>query len=242
MKKWIICILAISVSTCMMGQVKKKPAAVAHATPAVTLKTVDDSISYAIGLSAATFFKQQNIKNVNTNLVSRAIQDIMKNTTPLLTEQQSNAVIMACVGKIQAEKEKENSAAAEGNKKLGEAFLADNKTKPGVVSLPSGLQYQVLTEGSGPKPSATDKIKCHYQGSLLDGTIFDSSIQRGEPLEITVNHVIAGWTEALQLMPVGSKWRLFIPANLAYGDRSPGPTIKPGSTLIFEVELLEIVK
>jgi FKBP-type peptidyl-prolyl cis-trans isomerase FklB len=131
---------------------------------------------------------------------------------------------------------------AAGNRKAGEAFLAENRKQPGVVSLPSGLQYQILKESTGVKPAATDKVKVHYTGTLLDGTVFDSSVQRGEPLEISVNGVIPGWIEALQLMPVGSKWKLFIPSHLAYGDNPAGPSIKPGSTLIFEVELLDIVK
>lgn len=240
----MVFIPAVAASMFIMAQVKrpavKKPGTAAVQQPA--LKTPEDSLSYAIGLSVANFFKQQNVKSVNTVLVSRAINDIMKNGNPILNEQQGNAIVMACVNKAQVEKNKQNLAVAEVNKKAGEAFLAENKTKTGVTALPSGLQYTVLKEGTGPKPTANDKVKCHYEGKLLDGTVFDSSIQRGEPIEIGVSGVIAGWTEALQLMPVGSKWRLFIPSNLAYGDQQAGPTIKPGSTLIFDVELLEIVK
>jgi FKBP-type peptidyl-prolyl cis-trans isomerase FklB len=131
---------------------------------------------------------------------------------------------------------------ASGNKKAGEVFLAANKTKPGVISTPSGLQYIVLKEGSGPKPGLTDKVKCHYHGTLIDGRVFDSSVDRGQPIELSVNGVIAGWTEALQLMSVGSKWKLFIPSNLAYGDQQAGALIAPGSTLIFDIELLDIIK
>ncbi len=127
-------------------------------------------------------------------------------------------------------------------KQAGEKFLEENKNKPGVITLQSGLQYQVLKEGTGPKPGPTEKVKCHYHGTLIDGTIFDSSVDRGQPATFAVNGVIKGWVEALQLMPVGSKWKLFIPANLAYGDRQAGAKILPGATLIFEVELLEIVK
>jgi FKBP-type peptidyl-prolyl cis-trans isomerase FklB len=137
--------------------------------------------------------------------------------------------------------QKEKAEKAGPNKKSGEAFLAENKTKPGVVTLPSGLQYMVLQEGTGPKPVATDKVRCHYQGTLIDGTIFDSSIKRGQPIDFAVTGVIRGWTEALQLMNVGSKWRLFIPSDLAYGDQGSG-AITPGSTLIFDVELIDIVK
>jgi len=121
-------------------------------------------------------------------------------------------------------------------------FLAANKNKPGVITLPSGLQYTVIKEGTGPKPAITDKIRCHYHGTLIDGTVFDSSVERGQPIELEVNHVIPGWTEALQLMAVGSKWKLFVPSNLAYGDQSPGQAIPAGSTLVFDVELLDIVK
>jgi FKBP-type peptidyl-prolyl cis-trans isomerase FklB len=242
MKKFVLFISALLFWFGVMAQTKKSTAPAHPPTEQPSLKSQEDSISYAIGLSVANFFRQQNVQHVNTSLVEKAINDIMKSSSPLLNEQQANAVIMACMNKAQAEKNKENAAAAEVNKKAGEVFLAENKTKTGVVVLPSGLQYQVLTEGNGPKPAATDKVKCHYQGTLLDGTIFDSSIQRGEPLQIEVGQVIPGWTEALQLMPVGSKWRLFIPSNLAYGDRQAGQLIKPGSTLIFEVELLEIVK
>ena len=132
--------------------------------------------------------------------------------------------------------------AAEASKKVGEEFLAANKAKEGVVTLPSGLQYKILTEGTGPKPAATDTVSCNYRGTLLDGKEFDSSYKRGQPLSIQVKGVIKGWTEALQLMPVGSKWQLFIPSDLAYGDRGADPRsgIGPGATLIFEVELLSI--
>jgi FKBP-type peptidyl-prolyl cis-trans isomerase FklB len=127
-------------------------------------------------------------------------------------------------------------------KKAGEAFLAENKKKPGVVTLPSGLQYTIMKKGDGPIPAAADTVRCHYHGTLIDGSVFDSSVERGQPAEFPVSGVIQGWVEALQLMPVGSKWKLFIPSNLAYGDNQMGPKIAPGSTLIFEVELLEIVK
>ena len=127
------------------------------------------------------------------------------------------------------------------NKKAGEEFLMINKHKAGVVELPSGLQYEILKKGDGPKPTAADKVKCHYHGTLIDGRVFDSSVQRGEPAVFGVSQVIPGWVEALQLMPVGSKWRLFIPSNLAYGEHGAG-SIEPNSTLVFDVELLEIVK
>jgi FKBP-type peptidyl-prolyl cis-trans isomerase FklB len=242
MKCISISILLLFISLQLLAQVKKNPVNARPAAPVQLMKSADDSVSYAIGLSVANFFKQQNVKNPNAFLVSKAIQDALKNTNPLLNEQQANAVVMSCMNKAQEERNKVNALAAETNKKAGAAWLEENKAKPGVVSLASGLQYQILKEGDGPKPAITDKVKCHYQGALIDGTIFESSIKRGEPVVFAVNGVIRGWTEALQLMPVGSKWKLFIPSDLGYGDQQASPIIKPGSTLIFEVELLEIEK
>ena len=190
---------------------------------------------YAIGLSVASFFKQQNITDINADMVARAINDVVHKDSLLMSDQVANAWML---GYMQRQKEEK----AAGNKKEGEAFLAANKQKPGVVTTASGLQYLVLKEGTGPKPALTDKVKCHYHGTLIDGRVFDSSVDRGQPIELNVNGVIPGWTEALQLMPVGSKWRLFIPSSLAYGDQQAGALIAPGSTLIFDIELLDIVK
>jgi FKBP-type peptidyl-prolyl cis-trans isomerase FklB len=231
---------SIMAQTPATAPVKKTvPAAGAHphakTTPAPTLKTTQDTLSYAIGLSVANFYKQQEITDINTALVLKAINDVNRKRTLLINEQQANACISGYMQKAKAAK-------ASGNKKIGEDFLAANKSKPGVVTLPSGLQYTVLKDGAGPKPALTDKVKCHYHGTLIDGRVFDSSVDRGQPVELNVNGVIPGWTEALQMMPVGSKWKLFVPSNLAYGDQQMGPLIAPGSTLIFEVELLDIVK
>lgn len=203
------------------------------AASAPVLKTFQDSLNYAIGLSLANFYKQQGVTNINGALVVRAVNDV-RNNKPLLDEQQAQTCIMSFVQRQQEEK----SAA---NKKLGLEFLAANAKKPGVVTLPSGLQYQIIKQGTGPKPALTDMVRVHYHGTLIDGKVFDSSIERGQPIELNVNGVIPGWTEALQMMPVGSKWKLFIPSNLAYGDRQAGQLIAPGSTLIFDVELLDIV-
>jgi FKBP-type peptidyl-prolyl cis-trans isomerase FklB len=239
--KIILSVLSLSVCWSAVAQVKKTtPAKPGNATakktaPVVALKTTEDSLSYAIGLSVANFYKQQNITQINTALVTRAINDMTKKGNLLMNEQQANSCIVGYMQKAKAEK-------ASGTKKAGEEFLAANKNKPGVITLPSGLQYVVLKEGTGPKPGATDKVKCHYHGTLIDGRVFDSSVDRGQPVELNVNGVIPGWTEALQLMSVGSKWKLFVPSNLAYGDQQPGPMIAPGSTLVFEVELLDIVK
>lgn len=217
---------------------KPKPKAPVKKTPAVVtpaMKTGLDSVSYAIGMSLASFYKEQGITGINTTMVTRALNDAMGGKTTLLTEEQMNMSISNYLQQLKKEK-------ATAARKAGEEFLAANKTKPGVVTLPSGLQYLVIKEGAGPKPALTDKVKCHYHGTLIDGTIFDSSVDRGQPIDFPVNGVIKGWVEALQLMPVGSKWKLFIPADLAYGDNQAGPKIAPGSTLIFDVELLDIVK
>jgi FKBP-type peptidyl-prolyl cis-trans isomerase FklB len=199
----------------------------------VAMKSSIDSFSYALGLSMANFYKQQGITDINNQMMLKAINDV-KNGKPALNEQQANACIM---GHMQAAR----SAKASGAKKAGQAFLAQNKTKAGVVTLPSGLQYQVLREGTGPKPTINDQVKCHYVGSFIDGQEFESSYKNNQPATFGVGGVIRGWTEALQLMPVGSKWKLFIPSDLGYGDADNGP-IAGGSTLVFEVELLEIVK
>jgi FKBP-type peptidyl-prolyl cis-trans isomerase len=159
----------------------------------------------------------------------------------LLTEEEARAALMQLQSEMQAKMQAKQTAEGEANKKEGDAFLAANKTKEGVVTLPSGLQYKILKEGSGPKPTPTDSVVCNYKGTLINGTEFDSSYKRGEPATFPVTGVIKGWTEALQLMPVGSKWQLFVPADLGYGPRgTPGGPIGPNSTLIFEVELMSI--
>jgi FKBP-type peptidyl-prolyl cis-trans isomerase FklB len=234
MKKIFMILVISMLSSGLFAQAKKKPVNHPVAAPA-PLKTLSDSLSYSIGLMVASFYKQQGITMINTLQVTDAIDAEMKNGTPLLDQQQAQQVLMAYVEKAKADK-------ASVAKKEGAAFLADNKTKPGVITTASGLQYMVLKEGTGAKPAATDKVSCNYEGKLLDGTVFDSSDKQGHPIEFTVSGVIRGWTEALQLMSVGSKWRLFIPSDLAYGDQQMGPDIKPGSTLIFDVELLAIVK
>jgi len=245
MKKVITGIAAVCMLSVVTAQSKtvKKPVAKASATP--VFKSQNDSLSYSIGMSLASFYKQQGITNINTVLLTRAINDINANK-PLLTEQQMTACVNNYLQKKQAEKMEEQRKTSgpiiEANHKAGEAFLAENKTKPGVVTTASGLQYQIIKEGTGPKPQPTDKVRCHYHGTLLDGTVFDSSVDRGQPVDFPVTGVIQGWVEALQLMPVGSKWKLFLPSSLAYGDNAAGPKIAPGSTLIFDVELLEIIK
>ena len=227
----ILALAGLSVS----AQQKPKPKPKAPVTPQPALKTSLDSLSYALGLSLASFYKEQGIKTVNTVLVSKAINDALKGGKTLLNEEEMNTSISSYLQKVKTEK----SAVA---KKAGQTFLAGNKSKTGVITLPSGMQYLVIKAGDGPKPTLNDTVRCHYTGTLIDGTVFDSSVERGEPAEFPVGGVIKGWVEALQLMPVGSKWKLFIPSELAYGDNQAGPTIAPGSTLVFDVELLEIVK
>ncbi len=231
----LFCVMALAGFSQPKPAVKKTTAPVKATTaPAPAMKNALDSFSYAIGLSIANFYKEQGVQDVNSNLVIKAINDATKGS-PMLNEAQLNECIVNYMQVVRREK-------ASGNIRAGEKFLAENKAREGVVELPSGLQYQVIQQGTGAKPGPQDKVKVHYQGSLLDGTIFDSSIQRGEPLVLGVNGVIPGWTEALQLMPEGSKWKLFIPSSLAYGDVDAGPSIKAGSTLIFEVELIEVMK
>jgi len=178
---------------------------------------------------------------VDPAVLVRGLRDALAGNKLLLTDDEAKAALTALQSEVRAKEEAKIKAAAVENKKTGDAFLAANKTKEGVVTLPSGLQYKVIKEGTGPKPAAEDTVLCHYRGTLVDNTEFDSSYKRGEPLKIPVGGVIKGWTEAIQLMPVGSKWQLFIPSDLAYGDRgAPGSPIGPNSTLVFEVELISI--
>lgn len=194
-----------------------------------------DKVSYALGLSIGNNFLNSGIKNLQVEDFVKGLTDVLNEKQPDITYDEAKEVINEFFIKLQKEK-------MEINKKAGEEFLHINKGRAGVVELPSGLQYQVLKQGNGAKPTATDKVKCHYHGTLINGTVFDSSVQRGQPAVFGVNQVIPGWVEALQLMPVGSKWRLFIPSNLAYGEHGAGEMIEPNSTLIFDVELLDIVK
>lgn len=194
-----------------------------------------DKVSYALGLSIGNNFQNSGIKELNAEDFLQGLKDVLNETKPAISYDEAKEVINEYFGKLQSEK-------LENNKKAGEEFLEINSHKAGVTELPSGLQYQILKQGSGATPLATDKVKCHYHGTLINGTVFDSSVQRGQPAVFGVSQVIPGWVEALQLMPVGSKWRLFIPSELAYGERGAGDAIEPNSTLIFDVELLDIVE
>jgi FKBP-type peptidyl-prolyl cis-trans isomerase FklB len=209
------------------------------ATKPLVLTTEKDKQSYAIGLNVGQSLHRDGIV-VDPRIVVRGLQDAMAGGKVLLTDDQIKTVMTDLKNQVRQEQEAKRQAALETNKKDGAAFLAANATKPGVVTLPSGLQYKILVAGTGPKPTADDRVVCNYRGMLLDNTEFDSSYKRGQPATFPVTGVIKGWTEALQLMPVGSKWQLFIPADLAYGERGQA-TIEPNATLVFEVELLSIV-
>ena len=193
-----------------------------------------DKISYALGLSIGNNFQNSGINNLQVEDFVKGLKDVLGGAEPEISYDEAKLVINDYFMNLQKER-------LELNKKAGEEFLNINKGKAGVVTLPSGLQYQVLKQGEGAKPAASDKVKCHYHGTLINGTVFDSSVQRGEPAVFGVSQVIPGWVEALQLMPVGSKWRLFIPSDLAYGEHGAGDAIEPNSALVFDVELLDIV-
>ena len=209
-------------------------------TPAaLTLSTPKDKLSYSIGMNIGKSLKRDNL-DVDTAILLRAIQDVLGGGNLLITDQEAQSILTNLQADLRKKQEQEMQQVAETNKKEGDAFLAANKTKGGVVALQSGLQYKILQEGTGPKPTAADTVTVNYRGTLINGTEFDSSYKRGQPASFPVGGIIKGWTEALLLMPVGSKWQLFIPADLAYGARQAGPTIGPNSTLVFEVELLSI--
>lgn len=226
---WIAGLALLSLSATAQKKAAPRKTAGTTVNP---LKNGTDSLSYALGVSVASFYKQQGIKNLNTTLLSKAISDVLGSKKPVLNEAQCNSVIMAYMHRADADK-------AKPNMEEGEKFLAQNKTRPGVKTTASGLQFEVLKEGSGALPKATDTVVVNYAGTLLNGTEFDNSYKRGEPIEFPLNGVIKGWTEGLQLMPVGSKYKFYIPYNLAYGLNGNGP-IPGGATLVFEVELLNI--
>ena len=194
-----------------------------------------------IGSGLGANLKKQSVE-VDSTLVSQGLKDAMSGAKTRLTQEEAQAVLKEVQTEVQKEQQAKMKEAADKNKTEGEAFLASNKSKDGVVTLPSGLQYKILTAGTGPKPTASDSVKCNYRGTLINGTEFDSSYKRGQPATFAVGQVIKAWTEALQLMPVGSKWQLFVPSSLAYGERGAGAEIGPNATLIFEVELLSIEK
>ncbi|MBN1398946.1 MAG: FKBP-type peptidyl-prolyl cis-trans isomerase [Bacteroidetes bacterium] len=202
-------------------------------------KTEKEKISYSIGVSIGRNMKIQEIE-LDQALFTQGIKDGLGTSKTLMSEKDIDSTMRALDQEMMAKMQEKQKIAGEKNAKEGEAFLEENRNKEGVITLPSGLQYKIIKAGDGPKPTKEQSVKCHYRGTLIDGTEFDSSYKRGEPAEFPLNGVIKGWTEALQLMPVGSKWQLFIPSNLAYGASGAGQTIGPNATLIFDVELLSI--
>lgn len=226
----ILCITSVNAQT--KKPVTKKPSSQVTKMPVTKLSSID-SLSYSIGVQVADFYKNQGIDKINTAMIKRAYDDVYSGKTLLINPEQCNSLIQTKMQegvamKANVEKDKSNK------------FLQENKKRPGVITLPSGLQYEIITKGTGAVPTANDTVKANYAGTLINGLEFDNSYKRGEPLEIPVNRVITGWTEALELMPVGSKWKLYIPSNLGYGDRGAGQ-IPGGAVLIFTLELLDIV-
>ena len=200
-----------------------------------------DKVSYALGSGIGRQLSQMGAANLNIDDFAQAIKDVMAGTGLQVDENEAHAIVQDFFRK---QEEKQRSVAAEKGKaakEKGENYLAENAKKEGVITLPSGLQYLVLKEGNGKSPKSTDQVKCHYEGMLVDGTLFDSSIQRGEPATFPLNQVIAGWTEGLQLMKEGAKYRFFIPYTLGYGERGAGSSIPPFAALIFDVELIEVL-
>jgi FKBP-type peptidyl-prolyl cis-trans isomerase FklB len=220
---------------------KKSTATGAAAATALTTKK--QKFSYALGMNIATGLganlKKQGVE-VDWSLVAQGLKDGASGAKTRLTEEEAKAVLNDMQTEVRKQQQDKLKEAGDKNKAEGDAFLAANKGKEGVKTLPSGLQYKVLKEGTGPKPTATDTVVCNYKGTLINGTEFDSSYKRGQPATFPVGGVIKGWTEALQLMPVGSKWQLFVPSSLAYAERGAGADIGPNATLIFEVELMSI--
>ena len=200
-----------------------------------------DKLSHALGIGIGSQLAGMGAKGLNIDDFAQAVKDVISGTPLKVNNAEAQSLVQAF---FQEQEGKQRAAAAEAGKvakAAGESFLAENAKKEGVVVLPSGLQYQVLKEGNGKKPSATDQVKCHYEGTLIDGTIFDSSYQRNEPATFGLNQVIAGWTEGVQLMSEGAKYRFFIPYNLAYGERGAGAQTPPFAALVFDVELLKVL-
>jgi FKBP-type peptidyl-prolyl cis-trans isomerase FklB len=227
----LLCVVSVAAVAGVGGKKKKKGKP--EEAQKMELKTELDSLSYSLGISIANNLKSQGVDSINVKAMEEAIGHVYAGTDTLIDMNSANDIINKYFQSAVERKAKKTKAE-------GEAFLAENAKKEGVVSLPSGLQYKVVTMGDGVKPKASDKVTTHYHGTLIDGTVFDSSVDRGQPATFPVGGVIKGWVEALQLMPVGSKWILYVPQDLAYGERGAGPSIGPYSTLIFEVELLSI--
>lgn len=236
MKKYILVPLSLFA---LAVQAQKKPAEAKSKAPASsTLKSFADSMNYAIGVSVANYYNSQDFKQLNPALIAKAIADVT-NKKPAMKDEDVNKCMMQFVAKRQEVEMKDQAVKSKPIIEAGEKFLAENKKRAGVKTTASGLQYEVITEGTGAKPKATDTVTVNYIGTLIDGKEFDNSYKRGEPISFPLNNVIRGWTEGVQLMPAGSKYKLYIPYQLGYGLQNAGP-IPAGSTLIFEVELLKV--
>ena len=233
MKK-ILFILPVLVSVSYAQTKKHVTKHIEKKIPVKVALSSKDSLSYAMGVQTAEYYKAQGADKINTAMIRKAYDDVYNNKTLLISPEECNMTIQK---KLQEFMQNKTNA----EKEIGAKFLEANKKKPGIITLPSGLQYEIITKGTGPIPKATDTVKANYIGSLIDGKEFDNSYKRGQPITIPVTGVIHGWVEALQLMPVGSKWKLFIPSELGYGDHGAGGAIPGGAALIFEIELLDIV-
>jgi len=232
--KTIFLLFLLPFSVCY-GQTKEPVAKTKQiATKPAAAMTPTDSLSYSIGVQVAEYYKTMGVEKINTDYVAKAFHDVLNNKPLTISEDECNMNIQQKLQQFMATK-------VSAVKEAGKKFLEENKKRPGVVTLPDGLQYEIITKGTGPIPKATDTVQANYIGTLINGEEFDNSYKRGTPLTIPVSGVIRGWTEALELMPVGSKWKLFIPSDLGYGDRGAGGAIPGGSALIFEIELLNIV-
>ncbi len=205
----------------------------------LVLKTQKEKASYAIGQNIGKAMKKDSV-DVDPNILARGIKDAVTGAKPAMTDEEAQAALQSFQTEMKAKMEAKAAAAGLANKQAGDTYMSANKTKTGVTTTASGLQYRVLKDGTGPKPAAGDTVICQYKGTLIDGKEFDSSYKRGQPAQFPVTGVIKGWTEALEMMPVGSKWELVLPPSLAYGERGAGPDIGPNSTLVFEVELVGI--
>jgi FKBP-type peptidyl-prolyl cis-trans isomerase FklB len=248
MQKSLTTLITVTLAAIMLlGNVlaQETPAATAQPSPAAgsqsasALKTEKDKVSYAIGMNIGANLHRQSV-DIDPKVLEQGMEDALGGGKTLLSEDEARATLTQLQTDMRQKQQEKMQQAGESNKKEGDAFLAANKAKEGVVTLPSGLQYKIETPGTGPKPTTNDAVVCNYRGTLIDGKEFDSSYKRGQPATFPVTGVIKGWTEALQLMPVGSKWQLFVPSDLAYGERGTGADIGPNATLIFEVELLSI--
>ncbi len=263
MCKSLIAAVLLAAGTMLAANAQQTPAATTQTAPSATTPQAQakgaeaatdstpspfasrkEKFSYALGMNIGTGYsqglKKQGVE-VDWNSLVQGLKDAATGPKTLLTEEQAKAVLNEVQNELRQQQKEKAEQAAAANKTEGEAFLAANKDKPGVKTLPSGLQYKVITEGTGPKPAAADTVACNYRGTTISGTEFDSSQKHGQAATFSVSGVIKGWTEALQLMPVGSKWQLFVPSSLAYGDHPPpGAEFGPNATLIFEVELLSI--